>query len=42
MAPGFNNLNVNALFDALAEILSEKHEAKITYTVKEKERAVSA
>lgn len=35
MNKSFENLNVVALYDVLAEILSEKHGAKITYTVKE-------
>lgn len=37
MNKSFENLNVNALYDVLAEILSEKHGAKITYTVREAE-----
>lgn len=35
----FENLNVNALYEVLGDILSEKHEARIRYTVKEREEA---
>ena len=37
----FESLNVNALYDVLADILSEKHGAKIRYTIKEREAAAS-
>jgi hypothetical protein len=33
MVQAFENLNVNALYEVLAEILGEKHEAKISYKV---------
>lgn len=36
MNSAFENLNVNALYEVLAEILSDKHGAKITYTVEQK------
>ena len=39
MNPAFEKLNVNALYEILASILSEKHGAEIRYTVKEKEEA---
>ena len=37
MIAAFENLNVNALYDVLAEILGEKYGAKITYTVTPKD-----
>lgn len=33
MTQAFENLNVNALYEVLAEILGEKHGAKISYKV---------
>ena len=39
MNPAFEKLNVNALYEVLADILGDKHEAKIRYTVKKKEEA---
>lgn len=39
MNPAFEKLNVNALYEVLAEILSDKHGAKITYKVEPKKEA---
>jgi hypothetical protein len=35
----FDKLNVSALYSTLADILGEKHNAKITYSIKKKEEA---
>lgn len=36
---GFENLNVQNFLDVLAEILSDKHEVKVTFTARKKEEA---
>lgn len=41
MTRAFENLNVNALYEVLAEILSDKHGAKITYKVEPKKEAIA-
>lgn len=42
MTQTFENLNVNALYEVLADILSAKHDAKITYKVEKKKEAKTA
>jgi len=39
MTETFEKLNVNALYEVLADILSEKHGAKISYKVAPKKEA---
>ena len=41
MNAAFKNLNVNALYEVLADILSEKHGAKISYKVDQKKEAIA-
>lgn len=36
---GFENLNVNTLYEVLADILSKKHDVQVKFTVRKKEEA---